>query len=242
MILKVTYDFLLIQPLLISSLRFNPLLIIAAPQLVAYGSFLNTDTTRVVSKRIVLSGHPFKVHKKIATIRYMFFNPGMFLFVLESYSLLIRPSRRHCLLQTHPTAYQTRQSRPHQGITWNTRLLQGLLRWPDQPNGHHLHVFIQACVSQMGAVIPWLGGSRSSEYQQRRRCGDGGLNYECIPIQKLAFGGLGRQSVYMMLLLSYHHHECSTWVSILSLSFVLPFPRVQTLDLFLSARDLGAVS
>ncbi|TFK25178.1 ribosome biogenesis protein tsr1 [Coprinopsis marcescibilis] len=46
-----------------------------APQLVAYGSFLNTDTTRVIAKRIVLSGHPFRVHKKIATIRYMFFNP-----------------------------------------------------------------------------------------------------------------------------------------------------------------------
>ncbi|KAJ2926768.1 hypothetical protein H1R20_g10336, partial [Candolleomyces eurysporus] len=46
-----------------------------APHLVAYGSFLNTDTTRVIAKRIILSGHPFKVHKKTATIRYMFFNP-----------------------------------------------------------------------------------------------------------------------------------------------------------------------
>ncbi|KAJ2917796.1 hypothetical protein MD484_g2649, partial [Candolleomyces efflorescens] len=45
-----------------------------APHLVAYGSFLNTDTTRIVAKRIILSGHPFKVHKKTATIRYMFFN------------------------------------------------------------------------------------------------------------------------------------------------------------------------
>ncbi|KAF5326304.1 hypothetical protein D9611_000357 [Ephemerocybe angulata] len=45
-----------------------------APSLVAYGSFLNTDTTRVIAKRIILSGHPFKVHKKTATIRYMFFN------------------------------------------------------------------------------------------------------------------------------------------------------------------------
>lgn len=48
----------------------------AAPELVAMGSFVNTDTTRVVAKRIVLSGHPFKVHRKTATVRYMFFNSG----------------------------------------------------------------------------------------------------------------------------------------------------------------------
>ncbi|KAJ7091936.1 ribosome biogenesis protein tsr1 [Mycena belliarum] len=45
-----------------------------APQLVATGTFLNTDTTRVIAKRVVLTGHPFKVHKKTATVRYMFFN------------------------------------------------------------------------------------------------------------------------------------------------------------------------
>ncbi|KAH9944690.1 ribosome biogenesis protein tsr1 [Amylocystis lapponica] len=45
-----------------------------APELVAMGSFLNPDTTRIIAKRIVLTGHPFKVHKKTATVRYMFFN------------------------------------------------------------------------------------------------------------------------------------------------------------------------
>ncbi|KAF7322002.1 Bms1-type G domain-containing protein [Mycena kentingensis (nom. inval.)] len=45
-----------------------------APQLVAMGTFLNPDTTRVIAKRIILTGHPFKVHKKTATVRYMFFN------------------------------------------------------------------------------------------------------------------------------------------------------------------------
>ncbi|KZT43504.1 ribosome biogenesis protein tsr1 [Sistotremastrum suecicum HHB10207 ss-3] len=47
---------------------------LSAPQLVATGTFLNPDTTRIIAKRIVLTGHPFKVHKRTATIRYMFFN------------------------------------------------------------------------------------------------------------------------------------------------------------------------
>ncbi|WWC67672.1 uncharacterized protein I206_101584 [Kwoniella pini CBS 10737] len=44
------------------------------PSLVAMGSFLSPDPTRIISKRIILTGHPVKVHKKTATIRYMFFN------------------------------------------------------------------------------------------------------------------------------------------------------------------------
>jgi len=46
-----------------------------APHLVAMGTFLSPDPKRIIAKRIVLTGHPFKVHKKTATIRYMFFNP-----------------------------------------------------------------------------------------------------------------------------------------------------------------------
>jgi pre-rRNA-processing protein TSR1 len=45
------------------------------PELVAMGTFLHPDTTRVIAKRIVLSGHPFKLHRKTATVRYMYFNP-----------------------------------------------------------------------------------------------------------------------------------------------------------------------
>ncbi|KAK8846734.1 hypothetical protein IAR55_005821 [Kwoniella newhampshirensis] len=44
------------------------------PSLVAMGGFLSSDPTRIIAKRIILTGHPFKVHKKTATIRYMFFN------------------------------------------------------------------------------------------------------------------------------------------------------------------------
>ncbi|WVR04426.1 hypothetical protein IAU60_001428 [Kwoniella sp. DSM 27419] len=44
------------------------------PSLVAMGSFMSPDPTRIISKRIILTGHPFKIHKKTATIRYMFFN------------------------------------------------------------------------------------------------------------------------------------------------------------------------
>lgn len=55
------------------------------PKLVAMGTFLNADTTRIIAKRIVLTGHPFKVHKKTATIRYMFFNPGAEPFELPIY-------------------------------------------------------------------------------------------------------------------------------------------------------------
>lgn len=47
------------------------------PHLVATGTFVNPDPTRIIAKRIMLTGHPFKVHKKTATIRYMFFNAGV---------------------------------------------------------------------------------------------------------------------------------------------------------------------
>ncbi|KAH8108009.1 ribosome biogenesis protein tsr1 [Cristinia sonorae] len=45
-----------------------------APELVAMGTYKDADTTRIIAKRIILSGHPFKVHRKTATVRYMFFN------------------------------------------------------------------------------------------------------------------------------------------------------------------------
>lgn len=43
-------------------------------QLVATGTCLPPSSTRVIAKRIILTGHPYKIHKKLVTVRYMFFN------------------------------------------------------------------------------------------------------------------------------------------------------------------------
>lgn len=43
-------------------------------ELLATGSLLAPSPSRVLAKRIILTGAPFKVHKKLVTIRYMFFN------------------------------------------------------------------------------------------------------------------------------------------------------------------------
>lgn len=43
-------------------------------QLVGTGTALPPSTNRVIAKRIILTGHPYHIHKRIVTIRYMFFN------------------------------------------------------------------------------------------------------------------------------------------------------------------------
>ncbi|KZF19861.1 DUF663-domain-containing protein [Xylona heveae TC161] len=43
-------------------------------ELIGTGTAQAPDRSRVVAKRVILTGHPFKINKKVVTIRYMFFN------------------------------------------------------------------------------------------------------------------------------------------------------------------------
>ncbi|KAJ3192464.1 hypothetical protein HK101_006525 [Irineochytrium annulatum] len=47
----------------------------AAPVLFAVGNVLPPSPHRIIAKRVLLTGHPFKINKRSAVIRYMFFNP-----------------------------------------------------------------------------------------------------------------------------------------------------------------------
>lgn len=44
-------------------------------ELIAVGSMIGADADRIVVKRIVLTGYPVRVHKRHATVKYMFYNP-----------------------------------------------------------------------------------------------------------------------------------------------------------------------
>lgn len=44
-------------------------------ELVAQGSFFNTDYTRILASRVILTGHPFRFERSFVTVRYMFFRP-----------------------------------------------------------------------------------------------------------------------------------------------------------------------
>jgi pre-rRNA-processing protein TSR1 len=44
-------------------------------EFLAHGSMLGADADRIVLKRIILTGYPTRVHKRHATVKYMFYNP-----------------------------------------------------------------------------------------------------------------------------------------------------------------------
>lgn len=43
-------------------------------EFIGQGTFLNCDHSRILTQRAVLTGHPVKIHKRVVTVRYMFFN------------------------------------------------------------------------------------------------------------------------------------------------------------------------
>ncbi|OAP55347.1 hypothetical protein AYL99_10320 [Fonsecaea erecta] len=43
-------------------------------RLIGTATTLPPSSTRVIAKRVVLTGHPYKIHKKLVTVRYMFFS------------------------------------------------------------------------------------------------------------------------------------------------------------------------
>ena len=43
-------------------------------ELIATGTSQAPDHSRIIAKRVILTGHPYKIHKKLVTVRYMFFN------------------------------------------------------------------------------------------------------------------------------------------------------------------------
>ncbi|KAI9641870.1 ribosome biogenesis protein tsr1 [Ciborinia camelliae] len=42
--------------------------------LIGTGTSLPPSASRIIAKRIILTGHPYKIHKRLVTVRYMFFN------------------------------------------------------------------------------------------------------------------------------------------------------------------------
>ncbi|KAL7534857.1 hypothetical protein ACHAXR_006123, partial [Thalassiosira sp. AJA248-18] len=44
-------------------------------EFLAHGSMLGADADRIVLKRIIMTGFPTRVHKRHATVKYMFYNP-----------------------------------------------------------------------------------------------------------------------------------------------------------------------
>lgn len=70
-----------------------PVLVFRDGELVASGSVLDSNPSRLIIKRIKLSGHPFKIYSKTAVIRFMFFNSEDVLY-FKPVELVTRYNRR----------------------------------------------------------------------------------------------------------------------------------------------------
>lgn len=65
-------------PALVDAMATDGLLFADEPsenlRLVGSATTVPPTSSRVIAKRVILTGHPYKIHKKLVTIRYMFFN------------------------------------------------------------------------------------------------------------------------------------------------------------------------
>lgn len=62
------------DPIVSLTASLNPASTASPLKLIATGTTLPPSTQRIIAKRIVLTGHPYKIHRKLVTVRYMFFN------------------------------------------------------------------------------------------------------------------------------------------------------------------------
>lgn len=116
-----------------SESSINPL------KLVATGTCLPPSTSRVIAKRVILTGHPYKIHKKLVTVRYMFFDKedvnwfkALQLWTKRGRSGFIKEV---CIAKCYSNPAHkgyTLTSNSH-SESRHARLLQSHVRWEDQP-------------------------------------------------------------------------------------------------------------
>ena len=100
--------------------------VVGKREFLAHGSMLGADADRIVLKRIIMTGYPTRVHKRHATVKYMFYNPedvkvSLFVFILltkifHMHNYLIRLTVHNLSNQHNAVVYASRYY--HQ--TWIT--------------------------------------------------------------------------------------------------------------------------